>query len=87
MLYSTIETFEQHPEHRAAIAWQFAATKYTVTNNAIQITDLALRVTGSPGLLKKYPLERYFRDARAGLGNPPMDDVALTLIGKHALEL
>ena len=84
MLYSTIETFEQYPEHRAAIAWQFAATKYTVTNNAIQITDLALRVTGSPGLLKKYPLERYFRDARAGLGNPPMDDVALTLIGKHA---
>ncbi len=87
MLYSTIETFEQYPEHRAAIAWQFAATKYTVTNNAIQITDLALRVTGSPGLLKKYPLERYFRDARAGLGNPPMDDVALTLIGKHALGL
>ena len=40
-----------------------------------------------PGLLKKYPLERYFRDARAGLGNPPMDDVALTLIGKHALGL
>jgi len=87
ILYSTIETFEQHPEHRAAIAWQFAAAKYTVTNNAIQITDLALRVTGSPGLLKKYPLERYFRDARAGLGNPPMDDVALTLIGKHALGL
>lgn len=84
-LYSTIETFEQYPEHREAIAWQFPAAKYAVTNNAIQITDLALRVTGSPGLLKKYPLERYFRDVRAGLGNPPMDDVALTLIGKQAL--
>jgi alkylation response protein AidB-like acyl-CoA dehydrogenase len=42
---------------------------------------------GSVGLQRKHPLERYFRDARAGLGNPPMDDVALTLIGKHALGL
>ena len=36
-------------------------------------------------MLRRSPLERYFRDVRAGLGNPPMDDVALTLIGKHAL--
>jgi len=87
LLYSTIETFENCPEHRKALAWQFAAAKYTVTNNAIQITDQALRVVGSAGLQKKFPLERYFRDARAGLGNPPMDDVALTLIGKTALGL
>jgi alkylation response protein AidB-like acyl-CoA dehydrogenase len=87
LLYSTIETFENCPEHRKALAWQFAAAKYTVTNNAIQITDQALRVVGSAGLQKRFPLERYFRDARAGLGNPPMDDVALTLIGKTALGL
>jgi len=87
LLYGTVETWENHPEHRAAIAWQFAATKYTVTNHAIQITDQALRVVGSVGLQKRHPLERYFRDVRAGLGNPPMDDVALTIIGKHALGL
>ena len=84
-LYGTIETYQNEPEHRAGMGWQLAAAKYTVTNHAVEITDLALRVTGSAGLLKKYPLERYFRDARAGLGNPPIDDVALTLIGKHAL--
>jgi alkylation response protein AidB-like acyl-CoA dehydrogenase len=87
LLYSTAETYEQYPEHRKAIAWQFAAAKYTVTNHAIQITDLALRVVGSAGLQKKFPLERYFRDARAGLGNPPIDDVALGIIGKAALGL
>jgi alkylation response protein AidB-like acyl-CoA dehydrogenase len=87
LLYSTAETYEQYPEHRKAIAWQFAAAKYTVTNNAIQITDQALRVVGSAGLQKKFPLERYFRDARAGLGNPPIDDVALGIIGKAALGL
>ena len=64
-----------------------AAAKYTVTNNAITVTDQALRVVGSVGLQRSHPLERYFRDVRAGLGNPPMDDVALTLIGKTALGL
>ncbi len=85
VLYSTAEVWQDEPDLREAIGWQFAAAKYTVTNHAIEITDQALRVVGSAGLQKKYPLERYFRDARAGLGNPPMDDVALTSIGKHAL--
>jgi alkylation response protein AidB-like acyl-CoA dehydrogenase len=84
-LYNTMETFERFPEHRDGMGWQLAAAKYTVTNLAVQITDLALRTTGSHGLLRKYALERYFRDARAGLGNPPIDDVALSIIGKHAL--
>ena len=67
------------------LAWQVNASKYVATNNAIRVTDLALRVVGSAGLARGLPLERYFRDARAGLGNPPMDDIALTLIGKAAL--
>jgi alkylation response protein AidB-like acyl-CoA dehydrogenase len=87
VLYGTADVWDKHPEQWDSIAWQFAAAKYTVTNNAIAITDQALRVVGSVGLQRKHPLERYFRDARAGLGNPPMDDVALTLIGKHALGL
>lgn len=87
VLYGTAELWDKHPEHRSSIGWQFAAAKYTVTNHAIEITDQALRVVGSIGLQRKHPLERYFRDVRAGLGNPPMDDVALTLIGKHAFDL
>lgn len=87
VLYGTVETWDRFPEHREEIGWQFAAAKYTVTNNAIAITDQALRVVGSVGLQKQYPLERYFRDVRAGLGNPPMDDIALTIIGKNALDL
>ena len=87
VLYGTIEAWEaaQTPEDRDRIGWQFAAAKFSVTNHAIEITDQALRVVGSVGLKRSEPLERYFRDVRAGLGNPPMDDVALTTIGKHAL--
>jgi alkylation response protein AidB-like acyl-CoA dehydrogenase len=87
VLYGTAELWDKHPEQRADLDWQFAAAKYTVTNHAIDVTDQALRVVGSVGLQRRYPLERYFRDVRAGLGNPPMDDVALTLIGKHALNI
>jgi hypothetical protein len=33
------------------------------------------------------PLQRYYRDVRAGLGNPPMDDVSILNLGKMALGL
>jgi len=87
VLYGTAEAFEQAGDERDAIAWRAAAAKYTATNHAIQITDQALRVVGSTGLSRAHPLERYFRDVRAGVGNPPLDDVALTVIGRAALGL
>ncbi|MDP9365550.1 MAG: hypothetical protein M3Q10_15220, partial [Chloroflexota bacterium] len=87
VLYGTAERWVAQPEERPAMAWELAAVKHLVTNHAIRVTDLALRVTGSVGLTKSMPLERYFRDARAGLGHPPIDDAALTLIGKTALGL
>jgi alkylation response protein AidB-like acyl-CoA dehydrogenase len=87
VLYNTAEAWLAHPEHHARLAWQLAAAKYLATNNAIKVTDLALRVVGSAGLSRALPLERYFRDVRAGLGHPPMDDAALTAIGRAALDL
>jgi hypothetical protein len=32
------------------------------------------------------PLERYYRDVRAGLYHPPADDSALPLLGRIALQ-
>lgn len=87
LLYMTAEAWADQPGQRESIAWQMAAAKYTVTNHAIAVTDQALRVVGSVGLQRSLPLERYFRDVRAGLGNPPMDDVVLTQIGRTALGL
>lgn len=87
VLYGGAETFLARPEQRDAIAWQLAAGKHLATNYAIRVTDLALRVVGAAGLSRSRPLERYFRDVRAGLGHPPPDDAALALIGKTALGL
>lgn len=50
--------------------------KVTATNAAVTATDEAIRIAGGPGFLAGR-LERAFRDARAGLINPPLDDIAL----------
>lgn len=84
-LYGAVQQWEEHPEVRESLGWQLAGAKVLVTNNTIDITDQALRVVGSVGLQRRHPLERYFRDARAGLGNPPLDDVAIGMIGRSVL--
>jgi alkylation response protein AidB-like acyl-CoA dehydrogenase len=84
-LYGTVAEWEERPELRGGLGAQLAAAKVIVTNNAIAVTDEAMRVVGSVGLQRRNPLERYFRDVRAGLGNPPLDDVAIGIIGRHAL--
>jgi alkylation response protein AidB-like acyl-CoA dehydrogenase len=87
LLYATAEWWIAHPEERGARAWRLAAAKNTVTNAAIRVTDEALRVAGSAGLAATSPLQRYFRDARTSIGQPPIEDIALTMIGKAALGL
>ncbi len=63
-----------------------AAAKYLCTNAACTVTETALRVAGGFSMTRDLPLERYFRDARGGLFQPPQDDLALGTIGRAALE-
>lgn len=70
---------------RAALLPDIALAKITATNAATAATDEALRIAGGPGFLAG-PLERAFRDARAGLINPPLDDVALAEFGRAVLD-
>ncbi|QBD78820.1 acyl-CoA dehydrogenase [Ktedonosporobacter rubrisoli] len=66
---------------------QFAASKYLVTNHAVEIVDLAMRLVGGASLSLDLPLQRYYRDVRAGLHHPPMDDTTLSLLARDALEI
>lgn len=65
-------------------ASQYAAAKYLATNHALEVTDLAMRLVGGAALSLNLPLQRYYRDVRAGFNNPPMDDVTLTMLSKQA---
>ena len=58
----------------------------TVTNHAIEAVDHCLRVVGGAGLTRALPLERLYRDVRAGLSHPPSDDEALTALAQETLQ-
>jgi alkylation response protein AidB-like acyl-CoA dehydrogenase len=67
-------------------ASQFAAAKYLVTNHAVEVVDLAMRIVGGASLSLQRPLQRYYRDVRAGLHHPPMDDATFSLLSQQALK-
>ena len=69
------------------LAQSVAAVKYVCSNTACAVTEAALRVAGGFSMTRSLPLERYFRDARGGLFQPPQDDLALMLVGRSALAM
>jgi alkylation response protein AidB-like acyl-CoA dehydrogenase len=53
------------------------AAHVTVQRSVVTVTQEAIRICGGRALLKRYPLERYARDARAGaLMRPWTEDIA-----------
>jgi alkylation response protein AidB-like acyl-CoA dehydrogenase len=85
LLYDAAQDWLDAPERRSEIVLKVAAAKILATNNAIEVTDLAMRVVGGEGLFRKNPLERYLRDARGGLYNPPLDDRGFDMLAKAGL--
>jgi alkylation response protein AidB-like acyl-CoA dehydrogenase len=63
-----------------------AAAKIDTLNNCIEAVDLAMRVVGGVSLRKSRPIERYYRDVRAALHNPPLEDRALDMLARAALD-
>ncbi|WP_087972121.1 acyl-CoA dehydrogenase family protein [Oceanobacillus rekensis] len=63
---------------------ELGAVKLSVVNKAIEVIDLAMRITGARSLSAKNPLQRYYRDVRAGLHNPPMDDMTIMQLASQS---
>jgi alkylation response protein AidB-like acyl-CoA dehydrogenase len=59
--------------------------KYVAVNNAVRIVDYCMEIAGAHGFLRRHPLERIFRDVRAGLNHPLSNARAREFIGKTAL--
>jgi alkylation response protein AidB-like acyl-CoA dehydrogenase len=62
-------------------------TKYVTTNNAVAIVDRALHVVGGAGYYRRFPLERMYRDVRAGPIMPYSNLEAHDLFGRTALDI
>ncbi|MCY9665683.1 acyl-CoA/acyl-ACP dehydrogenase [Paenibacillus alginolyticus] len=85
LLYAAADRWDREKEDRPALKPELGLAKYVATNNAIKIVDLAMRIVGAASLSRNRPLERYYRDVRAGLHNPPMDSTVLQTLAKTAL--
>ncbi len=65
---------------------RIAMAKIDTLNNCIEAVDLAMRVVGGVSLQKSRPMERFYRDVRAALHNPPLEDRALEQLARSALD-
>jgi alkylation response protein AidB-like acyl-CoA dehydrogenase len=73
-------------DHWQGLYPRVVAAKVQVIEAANEVTEKALRVAGGMSITKALPLERHFRDVRAGSMQPPSGDTALEIIGRHAIE-
>jgi alkylation response protein AidB-like acyl-CoA dehydrogenase len=85
LLFGAAEAWLEAPARRAELLPLLGAAKYVATNRAVEVAERAMRVVGGAGLARTHPVQRYYRDVRAGLHHPPMDDVALATLARAAL--
>jgi alkylation response protein AidB-like acyl-CoA dehydrogenase len=86
VLYAAADRWDRETmANRPSLKSELGLAKYVAVNGAIRVVDLAMRIVGGASLSRKLPLERYYRDVRAGLHNPPMDTNVLQTLASEAL--
>jgi alkylation response protein AidB-like acyl-CoA dehydrogenase len=83
-MYSIAEKWDAAKGERATLAYDLAVAKTIVTNTAVEVVDLAMRIVGGQSLFRSNALQRYYRDVRAGLHNPPSDDITFKILADRA---
>ncbi|MFP7492236.1 acyl-CoA dehydrogenase family protein [Terribacillus saccharophilus] len=83
-MYHVANLWDSYPEKRKHMGPELAAVKVNATKAAAEVVDLAMRIAGGRGLSKSQAFEQHYRDVRAGLHNPPMDDAVLELLASQA---
>ncbi len=81
ILWSTAKGYQQYKDD-SRMRNSTSASKVMVMNQGLEVIDLAMKIVGAKSLEMNQPLQRYYRDMRAGLHNPPMEDAAYTNIAK-----
>lgn len=83
-LYSVARMYDDVTQ-RPHLTNELGAAKTKVVNGATKVIDIAMRICGAHSLQMTCPLQRYYRDVRAGLHNPPMDDMTVMKLAQTAL--
>ena len=86
LLHETAAAWDAQPDTRRELGPRVAATKLHVTDTAVDLVDRCMRLVGGISLHRSEPLERYYRDVRGPLHNPPISPRGLELIAAAALD-
>ena len=83
LLYSVADAYDrgENPDAKVAMSARILAVRQA--NAAVA---LATRLLGNPGLSRRGPLERHFRDIQFAAIHAPQDDIVLRQLGTAALE-
>ncbi|MFB9861251.1 acyl-CoA dehydrogenase family protein [Salinicoccus siamensis] len=85
-LYSVARQWdESDDEMRAEMGGTLGAVKTSVVNKAVDAVDLAMRVVGAKSLSEDSDLQLHYRNVRAGIHNPPMDDMVMVGLAKSSI--
>ncbi|GBE91418.1 acyl-CoA dehydrogenase family protein [Nostoc cycadae] len=74
-------------EHHTNVNLSAQTVKYLATSNAIKALEIGLQLIGNPGLSKKNPLERHYRDVLCSRIHTPQNDVICSALGRSALKI
>lgn len=86
LVYDAARAWETRDEAGMPAINRAATAKVETLNACIEAVDLSMRVVGGVSLQKRRPIERYYRDVRAALHNPPLEDRALEMLARAALD-
>lgn len=86
LLHETAAAWDAADDARAPLGPRVAAAKLHVGDTAVDVVDRCMRLVGGLSLQRSEPLERYYRDVRGPLHNPPITPRGLELIAAAALD-
>jgi alkylation response protein AidB-like acyl-CoA dehydrogenase len=84
LIHTTAAEVDGGPDPAGA-ATRSALVKHTATTNAIRAVEQAVALVGNPGLSRRHPLERHYRDVLCSRIHTPQDDTILLGAGRAAL--
>jgi len=85
LIYKTAAELTRGADFGSDTLPKVTTPQYVATNAALEVVTKAMQAVGGPSLFRRYPLERYYRDVRAGTLHPFTHYWLLEMVGKHAL--
>jgi len=85
LIYKTAAELAHGADYGDATLAKITTPQYFATNAALEVVTQAMQAVGGPSMFRRYPLERWYRDVRAGTLHPFTHYWLLEMIGKLAL--